>query len=374
MAGEMTAARVRQLITDSGLTQAVFASKVGLDESKMSKSLSGVRRFTSLDLARIADLCGATVDWLLGSDPITPAMAARTSTAPLTASDAAIREAERLAQMRTDLAFLGYRQDVPKFQWAHTSTRNVDQGRDLAVRATEHALARGVTLWQSRDLAEAVETAFDVDVRVHRLPDGFDGLSWADEVSSLIVVGTSEFPARQRFTIAHELGHLLAGDDQGLHVDVNTHDDDHKRNPSERRANAFAAELLLPASILKEEASHTTWSREAFAKLACRLWVSPSTLAWRLFNLNLIDRNLCDSFKTMTVWDAAGLAGSFESFGEWLQHASTPRIPISLVRATAQAYADGKATLRPFANLIGLDTDTLRQAISNAREDSPLAS
>ncbi|MGV9779694.1 hypothetical protein, partial [Streptosporangium sp. NPDC003464] len=31
-----------------------------------------------------------------------------------------------------------------------------------------------------RDLAEAVETAFDVDVRVHRLPDGFDGLSWAD--------------------------------------------------------------------------------------------------------------------------------------------------------------------------------------------------
>ncbi|MGV9779864.1 helix-turn-helix domain-containing protein, partial [Streptosporangium sp. NPDC003464] len=180
MAGEMTAARVRQLITDSGLTQAVFASKVGLDESKMSKSLSGVRRFTSLDLARIADLCGASVDWLLGANPITPAMAARTSTAPLTASDAAIREAERLAQMRTDLAFLGYRQDVPKFQWAHTSTRNVDQGRDLAVCATEHALAKGVTLWQSRDLAEAVETAFDVDVRVHRLPDGFDGLSWAD--------------------------------------------------------------------------------------------------------------------------------------------------------------------------------------------------
>ncbi|MDP9846246.1 helix-turn-helix domain-containing protein [Streptosporangium lutulentum] len=373
MAGDATAVRVRQLITESGLTQAVFAGKVGLDESKMSKSLSGVRRFTSLDLARIADLCGVSVDWLLGASSLTPSMAARTSTDTLTASDAAIREAERLAQLRADLAFLGYRQDVPKFRWAPTSLLNVDQGRDLAVSATECAAAKEVTLWRSRDLAEAVETAFGVDVRVHRLPDGFDGLSWVNEEASLIVVGTSEFPARQRFTIAHELGHLLAGDDQGLHVDANIQDAVHKRKPSEVRANAFAAELLLPGDILREESAHTTWSRETFARLACRLWVSPSTLAWRLFNLKLIDRSLCDSFRTMTAGDAAGLTGSFESFGEWLQHSSTPRIPRLLVRATAQAYADGKATLRPFANLIGRDTDTLRQAISETREDSPLA-
>lgn len=369
----MTAARVRHLITESGLTQAVFASKVGLDESKMSKSLSGVRRFTSLDLARIADLCGVSVDWLLGANPMTPSVAARTSTASLSAGDTAIQEAERLAQMRTDLVFLGYRQDVPKFEWSPTSTHPLDQGRDLAVQATQHAATKGIELWQSRDLAEAAENAFGVDVRIHRLPNGFDGLSWANGESSLIVVGTSEFPARQRFTIAHELGHLFAGDDQGLQIDANIHDADHKRKPSEKRANAFAAELLLPAEILKAEAN-TAWSRETFAKLVCRFWVSPSTLAWRLLNLGLIDRNLCNSFRTMTAWDAAGLAGSFESFGEWLQHTSTPRIPNLLVRATAQAYAEGKATLRPFANLIGLDTDTVRQAMGDTREDSPLSS
>lgn len=43
MAGDITAARVRQLIKESGLTQAEFAGRVGLDASKMSKSLSGVR-------------------------------------------------------------------------------------------------------------------------------------------------------------------------------------------------------------------------------------------------------------------------------------------------------------------------------------------
>ncbi|WP_345399290.1 hypothetical protein [Nonomuraea salmonea] len=38
----------------------------------MSKSSSGVRRFTSLDLARIADLCGVSVDWLPGVAQPTP--------------------------------------------------------------------------------------------------------------------------------------------------------------------------------------------------------------------------------------------------------------------------------------------------------------
>ncbi|MEW9530852.1 helix-turn-helix domain-containing protein [Microbispora sp. NPDC049125] len=373
MAENTAAARVRQLIADSGLTQAEFAAKTGLDASKMSKSLSGVRRFTSLDLARIADLCGVSVDWILGADPSTPSMAARTS-APATSAERAVREAERLAQIRADLAFLGYRQQVPTFETTRRSTRCVDQGHDLAVQAAEHASKRGVTLWRTRDLAEAVEAAFGVDVGICRLPDGFDGLAWADENSSLIVVGTSEVPARQRFTIAHELGHLLAGDDQKVCVDVDIHDSDHKRKPSEIRANAFAAELLLPARMLREEAERATWTREAFAEFACRLWVSPSTLAWRLFNLELIDRSSCDSFRALTAWDAAGLAGAVEFLGEWIQYTSHPRVPLPLVRTTFQAYAEGKATLRPFANLIGVDTTVLRQAISDPREDSPLAS
>ncbi|GAA2205637.1 ImmA/IrrE family metallo-endopeptidase [Nonomuraea monospora] len=372
MASGETAARVRQLIAESGLTQAEFAVKAGLDAPKMSKSLSGVRRFTSLDLARIADLCGVSVDWLLGADALTPSTAARTTAAPLTSAEAAVREAERLAQIRADLAFLGYRQEVPRFEIARATHPVLAQGRDLAARATAHAAGGGIDLWRCKDLAGAVEAAFGVDVRVHRLPDGFDGLSWSDDHSALIVVGTSEVPARQRFTIAHELGHLLAGDDQGLHLDVNLYDADHRRKPSERRANAFAAELLLPAAMLRERAGQLTWSLETFARLACDLWVSPSTLAWQLFNLNLIDKSQCEAFRHLTAWEAAREAHAVESLGEWIQLTSRPRVPAPLVRMTFQAYADGKATLRPYANLIGVDTDTLRQAITGMREDPPL--
>ncbi|MEV4474382.1 hypothetical protein ACFFR3_38870 [Nonomuraea salmonea] len=54
----------------------------------MSKSSSGVRRFTSLDLARIADLCGVSVDWLPGVAQPTPATSARTAGARVTPSGA----------------------------------------------------------------------------------------------------------------------------------------------------------------------------------------------------------------------------------------------------------------------------------------------
>lgn len=65
--------RVRHLIGASGLSQGQFAEAVGLDAPKLSKSLSGVRRFSSLDLARIAEHAGRTVDWLLtGEEPPWP--------------------------------------------------------------------------------------------------------------------------------------------------------------------------------------------------------------------------------------------------------------------------------------------------------------
>ncbi|WP_326644634.1 XRE family transcriptional regulator [Streptosporangium sp. NBC_01755] len=374
MAGEMAVVRVRQLIAESGLTQAEFAAKAGLDAPKISKSLSGVRRFTSLDLARIANVGGVTVDWLLGAETTAPSMATRISAAPRSPADMAVQEAERFAQIWADLAYLGYGQNLYKIPPVPKSGRPVDQGRQLAARALDHFRSVGGSPYEKRDLAEAVEEVFGIDVAIVRLPDGFDGLTWVDDQASLIIAGTSRFPARQRFTIAHELGHILAGDDQKPHLDANLNDVLHKQQSSETRANAFAAEFLLPEEVLREEAGEVTWSDTSFAELACRLWVSPSTLAWRLFSLGLIDRQLCDSFRRLNTAEAAHLAGAVNSLAEWIELASRPRTPAPLIRTTFQAYADGKATLRPFANLIGVESATLRQALNEEREESPLAS
>lgn len=50
--------RVRQVVAETGVTPAQFAADLSLDPDKLSKSLTGVRRFTVYELAVIADRAG----------------------------------------------------------------------------------------------------------------------------------------------------------------------------------------------------------------------------------------------------------------------------------------------------------------------------
>lgn len=63
------AERARLSIQNSGLVQREVARHVGLDETKLSKSLAGTRRFRPSELTSLADVTGVTVNWLMsGSD------------------------------------------------------------------------------------------------------------------------------------------------------------------------------------------------------------------------------------------------------------------------------------------------------------------
>lgn len=79
-----TAARVRRLIDAAGVSQREFARRIVMDPSKLSRSLTGSRRFTAAELARIADEGQVDAGWLLGSQPSsTAASAGVAAAAPL---------------------------------------------------------------------------------------------------------------------------------------------------------------------------------------------------------------------------------------------------------------------------------------------------
>ncbi|SDU25493.1 helix-turn-helix domain-containing protein [Jiangella alkaliphila] len=366
MAHEVTAARVRQVIKESSLTQAQFAVKAGLDAPKMSKSLTGTRRFTSLELAQIAELGSVTVDWLLGAERQLPALAARAPGAASLEVMQVIDRARRLAQFRSDLAFLGYEQNVPELPRLPERRRLVDQGSYLANQALAYARAKGIEPHEVRDIADAIEDAFEIDVAILDLPDHFDGLAWSDPEAKLIVVAASEIPARQRFTLAHELEHILAGDDQALIIDENIDDPERKKHPSEMKANSFAASFLMPEDVIREAAAGGALTEESFAQLSVNLSVSPSSLAWRLHDLRIIDRRQHEIFRRITMARAADLVGSVGDLAEWIAVSSRSRVPGRLVRGTLDAYTEGKATIRPFANLIGADPSQIRLSIDEA--------
>lgn len=74
-----------------------------------------------------------------------------------------------------------------------------------------------------------------------------DGFLFRLDGVPIIFYNQSRPAGRQRFTVAHELGHLLLGHTGPL-VNREPHPGD---SPTERAANHFAANLLAPACVLR---------------------------------------------------------------------------------------------------------------------------
>lgn len=111
----------------------------------------------------------------------------------------------------------------------------------------------------------------------------------------VIGVNRQQAPARQRFTIAHELAHLLLHATAPVHVDrtlVNLRDAHSSEGTSEEEmeANLFAAELLMPASFLQRDVAQLSTAFDVddelqVGRLAKRYGVSNQAMTIRLSRL-----------------------------------------------------------------------------------------
>jgi Zn-dependent peptidase ImmA (M78 family) len=128
------------------------------------------------------------------------------------------------------------------------------------------------------------------------LPDNLSGFLLRQAGGAVIGVNADHAETRQRFTIAHEIGHLL------LHPDQSYLDrkilpayfrDDRSRTAEDKveiDANQFAADLLMPKRLLQRAlANHDidVEDEKEVARLAKRFGVSKQALTYRLINLEL---------------------------------------------------------------------------------------
>jgi len=105
----------------------------------------------------------------------------------------------------------------------------------------------------AKQYARVVERPLDPDVSGVLIP--LDTGGW------VILLNATHSPVRQRFTIAHELGHLLLHGYTAPHADRSFRFRDARSSEGsaleEIQANQFAAELLMPrALVLKATRSH----------------------------------------------------------------------------------------------------------------------
>lgn len=90
--------------------------------------------------------------------------------------------------------------------------------------------------------------ALGIVVKYYTPEDGNDGMSFLNDGVPTILVSNTASLARQRFTAAHELGHILLGH-VGRYELVNR-EPSSQDNPVEQAANVFASRLLAPACVL----------------------------------------------------------------------------------------------------------------------------
>lgn len=140
-----------------------------------------------------------------------------------------------------------------------------------------------------------------LDLRMNsvELEDDLSGILVVEKKRGIIGFNAKHAPVRQRFTIAHEIGHYFLHAKNAasrLFVDryvVYRRDDESTKgnDQEEVEANAFAASLLMPEALVRQAITTKNLDlddEDAIAELAKQFSVSSSAMSYRLVNLRLV--------------------------------------------------------------------------------------
>lgn len=354
--------RIGALRQRRGWSQMQLADALDLAQSAVSRVESGERSVDSIELARIAEVLRVSVLDLLAdqetSDELGIAARVEEQHAPaaLDVALARVRELLRFDRLLDELgAPGGDRADRP-VPPRLASRPSKEQGRELARWLRELIGVEGPIT----DLSDLVEDELGLDVALEPLPEGLAGLCVVTDRACLALVDSSAVVGRQRFTLAHEIAHLLVGDPEPVLVDEELF----SRSPREVQANAFAAHFLMSEEGIKRALKGRPVSGRVAAELQYEFGVSLEALAWQLINLGLLTDARRRSLLASSPKSLAYQHGYVSHWQAGEQQRNVVRPPLRLVRRGFDAYRKGLIGVEPLANLFRIDdVDSLRREL-----------
>jgi Zn-dependent peptidase ImmA (M78 family) len=145
---------------------------------------------------------------------------------------------------------------------------------------------------------DAIARAVGLDVRYAPTTDDVSGALIRNGKSAVIAVNSAQHENRQRFTIAHEIGHFILHKqtmrhfDEDFRIDYRNAVSSEATQRSEIEANGFAASLLMPQNFLRRDLLRMDVDEsdpdDAIQTLAVRYKVSRRAMELRLLNLGFI--------------------------------------------------------------------------------------
>lgn len=361
--------RIRTFREQANLTAKEVAHRIGVDPTAFSKIESGKRSVKTTELADLATTLGVSPLALLGEDSLSSRLSVARRRSP-TGSESGEAQARliALADLHQVLAEDGLEANV---HLDDLPSVDISDWRGDAARLA--AWARGkINADQNgtgnfSDLAVAIEEHLGIDVIVEAYPDdGLIGAAIVDREFPLLFVNAREFLPRALFTLAHELGHVLASDAETIAHDhdlANSSDD-------ERFANEFAAAFLMPEAKVEEQIARRGLDVVSMATMLHDFGVSFLALVCRLHNLGCIDTTRRDRMLEVG-WKEFVAEAARPSVRDMIPQAVHNTIrsqaglkpertpPNGLLSRAIEGYRQGTISVRPVSDLLGGDSADL---------------
>lgn len=263
-------ARIRSGRMDANLSQDELGLRVGLTRTSISNIELGRQKVQIHTLYEIASVLGVTPAALLPPSP-----------------DQAEVEEKYLKRLS-----LG-EQEWVKSILATLPGRDGSErgaGKTVEIGKDPERLLQQVGVNAPPVPVDQVARQCGAEIRYAPYEGQMSGLLLRDGGQIIIGLNSLDPKARQRFAVAHELGHLALHGDRELHVDRTFSAVRGKRFSSkidhvEREANDFAVGLLIPAGMLKADLKNKPVDfsdGEMIGVLADRYKVGPEIMTYRL--------------------------------------------------------------------------------------------
>lgn len=313
-----------------GLTQTALAEAIGLERTALAKIEAGSRGLSALELARLADALERPIESFVAES--LPAVVSRRaqeldSTRQL---DLVAQDFAREVQLLLDLGTL------KPVHLKHTGVPSTFQEIEALAAHTRKRLKLKPGPVLSLDSAAEALGLYVLVQAVGK--DAGEGAYLSLDEAGATVINGSQPSGRRRYTLAHEMGHHIMGDEYVTDWEL-----DRPRDETEKRINAFAIHFLMPrASVARDwdRLGGTVSPREAAIRLAQEYRVSWTAVCSQLVTMDLIDHQLFEDLRRMPPTKAEHL----ELGGVLYEDLIPPRVSPRFAQAVVRAYRANKLT------------------------------
>lgn len=144
---------------------------------------------------------------------------------------------------------------------------------------------------------EELAKQLGITISYEPFKEDLSGVLVKDKQRTVIGVNSAHPKTRQRFTIAHEIGHFVLNHQGEIFIDKTVMKRDGRSSQAidshEIEANGFAAEILMPERLLLHSVTRLQQGKSdhsigtLIAELADEFEVSPQAMEYRLTNLGM---------------------------------------------------------------------------------------